>query len=1066
MMRSNELAPRTGHLLGEVVGVVRALVRFGLGFRLIVVPAALLLMVLGLSQLRTMPVEALPEFTPPHVEVQTEALGLSAQEVEELITIPLEADLLNGVAWLDEIRSESVPGLSSIELVFEPGTDLMKARQVVQERLTQAHALPNVSMPPVMIQPLSSTSRVLMVGLSSAELSLIDLSVLARWKLKPKLMGVPGVANVAIWGQREQQLQVQLDPDRLRENGVSVVQVMETTANALWVSPLSFVEASTPGTGGFIDTPNQRLGVQHISPIIGADNLSQVTVEDTEGRVLRLADVAEVVEDHQPLIGDAIVDGAPSLILVVEKFPGASTQEVTAGVEDALATMAPGLAGVTMDSSLYRPADFIRTATDTLSRGLLVGLLLVVVALLLLLLDWRAAVISVVALVLSLFVATYVLYLRGTTFNSMVLAGLVMALGVVVHDAVADAHALARRSRSDEAPDDGPDADADAVLAAALTTRAPASAATVVALLVALPLLTLGGVTGAFSRPLALTYGLALVTSTLVALVVTPGLALLLGRPSASSREPALQRVLRRGYDRLLPRVTGRRAPLLATAGVLAVAGVLAGSSLMGSSLTPTFTDRDLVVRWNAAAGTSHPEMMRLTARAVAELRTLDGVRDVGAHVGRALTSDQVVGMNSSEIWVNLQADAPYRRTVDAVREVVEGYPGVEREVITYPEQQVRRVRTGTDDDVVVRVYGYDQEVLEKQAGAVLASVRAIDGVVDPTVQLPTREPMIEVEVRLDDAQRAGIKPGDVRRAAATLLSGVMVGNLFEDQKVFDVVVWGDPATRHSLSSIQDLMIDLPDDSGQVRLGDVADVRVTANPSTIRRDAVSRYVDVTAAVADRDLGAVLDDVTSAIQRVDFPIEYHAEVLSGSAERGFAVPWAVALAVAVGVLLVLQVAFDDWRLAFVVVAGLPLALVGGAVAALLDGDDLALATVVGLGVVFGLAVRQAVVLVRHYQALGAENPGTAPRDVVLAGTRDQLVPIVATTLVTALLLLPFAVMGARAGTEIVAAAALVGLGGLVTSTLVVLLLLPAAYAWVGRVAPDPQSAAIPTSPVAG
>ena len=295
--------------------------------------------------------DALPEFTPTVVEVQTEALGLSAEEMEQLITVPLEQDLLNGVAWMESIRSQSVPGLSSIVMEFEPGTDLYRARQVVQERLNEAHALPNVSRVPAMLQPQSSSSRALMIGVRSDTLTPIELGVLARWNIVPRLTGVAGVSNVVIWGQKERQLQVQVDPQRLADAGVTLDQVISSTGNALWASPLTFLEASTPGTGGFIDQNNQRLGIQHISPIKTAEELAQVTIEVPEGGAgaavggapLRLGDVADVVEDHQPLIGDAVVDGGDGLILVVEKLPGVSTKEVTEGVEEALESMSAGL---------------------------------------------------------------------------------------------------------------------------------------------------------------------------------------------------------------------------------------------------------------------------------------------------------------------------------------------------------------------------------------------------------------------------------------------------------------------------------------------------------------------------------------------------------------------------------------------------------------------------------------------------------------------------------------------------------------------------------------------------
>jgi Cu/Ag efflux pump CusA len=349
--------------------MIRAIVRSSLRFRLLVVGIAAAVLAVGVTQLRDAPVDVLPEFSPPYVEIQTEALGLSAQEVEQLVTVPLEADLLNGVQGVDVIRSKSVPGMSSIVLVFAPGTDVYRGRQLVQERLTQvgAAAFPNVSKPPTLLQPLSSSSRVMMIGLSSNQLSPIEKSVIARWTVRPRLMGVPGVANVAIWGLRDQQIQVQVDPKQLRDRNVTLNQVISTTGNAQVASPVSYLEASTPGTGGFIETPQQRLQVRNVfDKIADPAELGKVPVEDTGGK-LRLSDVSEIKVDHQPLIGDAVVNDSDGLMLVVEKFPGANTLDVTNGVEEALDKLRPGLSGLRTDTSVFRPATFIEDATDNLS---------------------------------------------------------------------------------------------------------------------------------------------------------------------------------------------------------------------------------------------------------------------------------------------------------------------------------------------------------------------------------------------------------------------------------------------------------------------------------------------------------------------------------------------------------------------------------------------------------------------------------------------------------------------------------------------------------------------------
>ena len=433
--------------------MIRGLVLLSMKFRVLVVGAAVLVLGLGITQVRNASVDVLPEFAPPQVEIQAEALGLSAAEVEQLITVPLEQDLLNGIPWLDQIRSESVPGLSSIDLIFQRGTNILTARQFVSEHLSQAHALPQVGTPPVMVQPVSSLSRVMMIGLGAKDLSLIDLSILARWKIRPRLLGLPGVANVAIWGQRDRQLQVQVDPARLRQYGVSLNQVIDTTGNALWVSPLTFVEASTPGTGGFIDTSTQRFAIQHVLPITTAAGLAAVSVEDTQGKTLRLGQIANVVEDHQPLIGDAVLSDGPGSMVVIEKFPEANTRAVTKAVEDALNQMRPGLSGMQIDTSLYRPATFLQTALHNLGWWALAGLLLVIALLTGFTLSWRTTLTSLVALLCSLVTAALVLYLRGTTFNLMVLAGFAIALAIVIDDAVVGVDAIRRRLRERHEPD-------------------------------------------------------------------------------------------------------------------------------------------------------------------------------------------------------------------------------------------------------------------------------------------------------------------------------------------------------------------------------------------------------------------------------------------------------------------------------------------------------------------------------------------------------------------------------------------------------------------------------------
>jgi CzcA family heavy metal efflux pump len=1020
---------------------------------------AALVIALGIAQLRDVSEDVLPEFSPPTVEVQTEALGLSAMEVEELITVPLEQDLLNGVAFLHTIKSSSIPGLSSIEMVFEPGTDLLDARQVVEERLTQAHALPQVSKPPQMLQPVSSTSRVMLVGLTSDELSLIDMSLLARWNIRPRLMGVPGVANVSVWGQRERQLQVLVDPARLRAHDVSLQQIIETSANAQFVSNLTFVEASTPGTGGIIETPNQRFGIQHGVPFASPADLAKVIVQDTGGTPLRLGDVTDIVVDHQPLIGDAVFSDGPGLLLVIERLPGANPVEVTRGVESALDDLRPGLSGITIDTSLLRPETYIESSSDNLTTALIIGALLLLIALGAFLFAWRTALIAVIAMATSLLAAVLVLTWTHTTFNSMIVAGLILALVVVIDDAVGDTENVARRMRGRRAEGvGGPGLLALIVRDAFIEMRSAGLYAVLISLVVLVPVFFTRGAFGAFFPSIAVAYAVAVVSSMVVALVVTPALGLtLLATAPTDVRESPIVRWLRPRYQRGVSRVLASARPAFVLAGVILLIGLLA-VPFLERSFTPEFKDTNLLVRLSGPPGTSLPEMDRITALMSDEIRTIPGVLDVGGHAGRALLSDQVVGTEASELWVTVDPEADYDATRASIDDAVHGYTGLNRDVVTYPSARIDRVLGGSNDPITVRIFGQDLGILRTKAEEVKQVLSGIDGIEDPQVASESEEPTLEIEVDLDAAERYEIVPGDVRRAAATLLSGIQVGSLFDDQKVFDVVVWGTAEVRHDLSSVQDLAIDTP--SGrQVRLGDIADVRIGSSPTVIRHVDVSRSIDVTAAASGRDLGAITDDVQEGLRRVEFPMEYHAALVgdyaAGRAADREALGFAIAAALAV--LLLVQASIGNWRLAALIFLMLPLSLAGGAVAVLIDGRAVSLGSVAGFFAIFGLAARQAVMQIRHAQHLERHEGQAFSGELVVRGAGERFTPVLTSVVTTALMFAPLAITGRIAGLEIVQPMAVVVLGGLVSTTLLTLFIVPALYQRFGaRAEPDLSS----------
>ncbi len=1028
----------------------RWMIASSLQFRLVMLGIAAALIAFGTERLYRMPVDVFPEFAAPVVEVQTEAIGLSAREVESLITLNLE-ELLSGVPWLESIRSKSVTGLSSIVMTFKRGTDIVKARQMIQERLTLAYTLPNVATPPVILQPLSATSRFMMVAISSDKVEPTELSLLARWTIKPKLLGVPGVANVAIWGQRLRQLQVHIDPQRLRDARVLQDDVIAAAGDALWVSPLTFLKGSAPGTGGWIDNSNQRLGVHHQMPINSPEDMAKVVLGAQHllmtGKTMALGDVTELTFAHPPLIGDAFVNNGSGLMLVIEKFPAANTLEVTRGVEQALAELKRGLPGVKVDSTVFRLASYIEDSIANLAYALAAAALLVVAVIGVLLYSWRTALIAAIAIPLSLLAALLALQLGGATLNSMIMAGLIVALGVVIDDAVIDTEKIMRRL---EVRNDGSDASiAGIIFQTTLETRSASVYAMAIVMLAVTPIFFMGGVSGAFFEPLALAYLLAVAASMLVALTVTPVLSLmLLGKGGRSAGEPPLLARLSGLYEDVLRRALAARRKLFVAAAV-AVVGGTALWPFLGQSLLPALKERELLVNWTTAPGTSYAETYRITSRVSRELKTIPGVRNVGAHVGRAVTGDQVVGINSSQIWVSIDPAADYDKTLAAVRETIEGYPGSERSMHTYLRDKVSEVLTGTGTAIVVRLFGPKRDVLRQMAEEVTAALAGIRGIADLRAEDQVEEPHVQVKVDLDAAGKAGVKPGDVRRASATIFSGLTVGFLFEEQKIYDVVVWGAPETRNSLTNLRDLWVG-KSDRQNVRLGDVAEVRIIPTPTVLKHESIAPYVDVVANVAGRDLGSVAEEVDDQLDKMQFPLEHNPKLLGEYAERQQAeqrMLW-IAVAVAIGVFLLLQACFASWRLALIAFLALPAAMAGGLLAALVSGGNISLGSLVGFLAVLGMAVRNGLLLIRHYQSLQVQEGLEFGEELAIRGARERLAAILTSSAAILAALLPLAIRGQIPGLEIVQPTAIVMIGGLLASTLMTLFVMPALYLAAG------------------
>ena len=1017
-----------------------------LKFRFLVLGIGAALLVFGTQQLRNMPVDVFPEFAPPKVEIQTEGPGMTATEVEELITIPME-DQLRGVPGVEYVRSASVVGLSQVVLWFKLGTDLMAARQRVSERMKLAIAeLPRSSGMPVMLQPLSSTSRVMKIGISSKTYDMMDLSMIAYWTIKFRLMSVPGVANIPIWGDRIKSLQVQVDPNLMRAHNVTLDEVMETTSDALDVGMLLYSTGGKARVDGLIDTPNQRLVIHTESPVLTVEQLAEVPIalKTRRPNPPRLGDVGGVVWDTWPMVGDAVINDERGLMMIVEKLPWANTLDVTRGIEEAIAALRPGLPGVEIDSTIFRPATFIETSMHNLTLALIIGSLLVVLILGAFLFEWRVALISVIAIPLSLVSAGVVLYLMGATINTMVLAGFVVALGSVVDDAIIDVENVVRRLRQHRLAG-GDKTTARIILEASLEVRPAIWQATLIIALAVTPVFFMSGLAGAFFEPLALAFILAMLASMVVALTVTPALCLvLLNRTAIEKHESPLVPWLKRHYGAILSRVIRDPRATVATAVVIVVAG-LGVWPFLGASLLPDFKERDFLMHWVPAEGTSHPETFRITQAASRELRAIPGVRNFGAHIGRAIGGDEPYGINFTENWISVDPKVDYDTTRASVESAVAGYPGLYRDVQTYLKERIKEVLSGAGESIVVRIFGPELPGLRETAQKVEGALKDIPGLIDLHAEQQVGVPQIVVKTKLDAAARYGIKPGDVRRVVNVLMSGIEVTDIHKGGKVYDVFVWTMPSARNNVNDMREFLIDTPY-GGRVRLAEVADITVEPTPNKIARQNNSRRIDVHGNVKGRDLGSVAEEVEARLAKIDFPIGYYPHLLGEYKERQAAQRSLLqsAIVVAIAIFLILHASLRNWRLASLIFLGLPAALVGGVLAAFAGDRVISLGSLVGMITVLGIAARNGILLLQHYRHLEKVEGEPFGLGLVLRGASERLSPILMTTLCTALALLPLVARGSIPGHEIEHPMAVVILGGLVTSTLLTLFVVPALY----------------------
>ena len=1027
--------------------MLNAIVRSALRLRGLVMVAAALLVAYGIYTSYHAQLGVFPEFAPPMVTVQTQAPGLSPEEVEQLVTLPLER-ALNGVPGLQHLRSQSIQGISAIDATFKEGTDIYLARQQVSERVAEvAGHLPVGTGTPTLAPLASSTGYAYAFGLTSDRMSPMDLRTYLDWTLRPRLLGIPGMANVSDYGGEVRQLQVQLIPGRLQIHGLTLDQVRAAVAAATGIRG-----------AGFVDTPEQRIVLRSEGQSLTPEALGQVAVAAKDGAVLRLADVARVAWAPAPPTSAAMVDGKTGLTSELFVQPGADVIRITQAVESTLKAAQPDMArrGIILHMPTFRVASFIETAVGNARNALLLGGLLVVFVLLAFLRDPRTAFISLTAIPLSLLAAVVVLVHLSFTLNTMTLGGLTIALGEVVDDAIIDVENILRRMRLARGSGD-PRSAAQIVLEASMEVRGSVVFATGVVALVMFPVLTFSGVQGRIFAPLGWAYLSAVLASLLVALTVTPAMTLLIfGKGRLPHEEPAWVTRLKARYHALLENLMAHPKALFLGAGLLVAASLVALPFLSGGFL-PDFQEGHLILQVNLPTGASLQESLRVGRRVYAALAKLPAVSTIAQRAGRTEGGDDSVGPQFSEFDIELKHGAP-ANAPDQVREALQSIPGATFEVKTYLGDRVDDYISGSNAPVVVQLNGENLDQLDAAAARVKALLAAVPGAQDVAVDSPPGQPEWTIHLDPEAVARQGLRPVDVLEAIQTAYQGQVVGQIFQGPVVTDVALTLLPGVRNDPGRILDLDLHTPD-GRSVPLSQVAQlVRGTGRYAVLHDEAQRRTV-VMCSVQGRSLSAFVADAKKALQTgADLPPGMTARFkgvleAQNAAHRELAFHLLISLA---GILALLSLVFHSPRHLALVLSNLPFALLGGVLGAFLTGGTLNLGALVGFVTLFGVTTRNSILLVSHAEHLvfqeGCEwNAATARRTA-----EERLVPILMTATVTALALLPLALGFRQPGREIEGPMAVVILSGLVSSTILNLLLLPTLLHKFGRF-PAPETA---------
>ena len=1036
--------------------MMSALVRFSIRFSGVIIGLASLVVLYGLYSLTRSNLDVFPEFSPTQIIIQTESSGLSAELVESLVSQPIESSIA-GTVGIQNMRSQSIPGLSIVTVIFDENTDIYRNRQVIAERLsTLNNHLPQGITPN--ITPLtSSASTVLGVGLTSKSRSLTELRTIVDWTIVPHLLAIPGVADVNVFGGKVQQFQVQVDPEKMIRYGVSLTQIEEA------------IKKSTGVRGnGFIENKNQRIVINTEGQSTTPEKLALATLLRKDGQTVRIGDVGKVVAGEAPSISAAAINEESGVYLSVQGQLGANTYAVTQAIEKSLLEIKPALAAesITLHEGLFRPANFIDVAIKGVRTDILIGSTLVIAVLFLFLFNARTAFISATAIPLSLLTAIVVMSHFNIGLNIMVLGGLAIALGEVVDDAIIDTENIFRRLRENRLLAK-PKPTHIVVFNASMEVRSSVVYATIIVALVFMPLLTLGGVAGKLFAPLGFAYIAAIMASLLVALTLTPSLCyLLLGNATLDAEDPPLIRIIKKWYVSFLYTIERHYKAVIAIS-FFAIALGLGLLPLFKSQFIPALHEGHYIMHMTAVPGTSEQESLRIGKKVSARIRTIKGVKSVTQWVGRAQNGADTFGTHYSEFEIEIGAVSgeEQRRILSSIRKKLAGeenndgndskaepgFVGVNFAINTFLTERIEETISGYAASTVINIYGNDLDALDRDAQAIASIVNQIKGASDVSVQSPPGTPQLVIRLRPERLAQWGLQPTDVLDNVRAAYESVPITQVYQGSHVIGVSVVLDSQAGNNINNTANLPL-FNAEGKLLRLKDVADIVQENGRSKILHAGAKRIQTVTANVIGRDIDSFTDELKSKIKsNVTLSTGSYLE-FTGAAEANAKSREALilqSLLAGMAVFLMLYIAFGHLRNLLLTFANLPFALIGGVLAVMFTGGWISLGSLVGFVTLFGITLRNSIMMVSHYQHLIDEENCVWGIETCIRGASERLPSILMTALVTALGLLPLAAGSGQPGREIEGPMATIIVGGLVTSTILNLLILPTIMLHFGR-----------------